>query len=154
MALLAASRRRIGLQALAVAGLAGVLYVTFGLIGLAIATGAALALLVAPPFYAFGIAQIGTVVLLPTGVDVLDLLAVQTALGALLAADLLARWPLDVGYLATIGLVAAAGLFSTLRFVDPIWAAAGLLLAGFAATAYGLHRYGLVRLRLVSEVVE
>lgn len=88
----------------------------------------------------------------PTGIDPGAFVVVELAFVVVLLAALVPnRASLRDGVVALGSAVALVGLAWIVTQSQPLWVAAGALLAGFGLAAYTLHRYELVRLGLVPD---
>lgn len=150
----ATDRRRLALDALAVAAMASALASALGLVGVGVAAVAGTTFALGSAVYAFGVGQVLVVVLTMTvagGLPTADVLLAQAGLGALLLGAVARNWPTRIAVVTAIAFVAAAAGFATVYTVEPPWHGAAVLALVYAALAYTLHRYERVRLGLVTE---
>ncbi|MFB6296223.1 MAG: hypothetical protein ABEH66_05190 [Halobacteriales archaeon] len=143
-------RRRIGIAAIALAGLG--FLVAGGLPGIAAAVALAGSWYALPAPYAVAIGHLLLAVLLPETPGVLALIPAELGLLGVLGAEALPRdefFPLAALLLAFVFLLSDAAILGFL--IGGLPAAALALVAAGVAIGYGLHRYELLRLGLLDE---
>jgi hypothetical protein len=138
-----------GLYVAAAVGLTAALWVGGGLAGVALALFVIGLWTVIPTAYAFAVGQLLYAVFVadpePAGV------VGAAAFGLLLVVDLIEQWPQRVAKRATIVFLIATGAFVAIWSVTESLERFALIAIGFTLASYGMYRYGLVRLGLVSE---
>jgi hypothetical protein len=128
---------------------AAALWTTIGVTGIGITVVVAIVWLLVSTPYAVAVGGLLTAVL-ATGGGLFDALAVGSLL-SLFAAELLIEWPARTAGVALVALVSSTAVLAAVWRAEPLWAAAVVLFCAFALLAYAIHRYELVRLRLLGE---
>lgn len=128
------------------------LAVAAGLVGGIVGT-VGLGIWLVSPVYAFAIAQLGLLLVVPDSISIGELVILESGLGTLLFAGMLDEFESrrSIG----VFLLGAVGLGGTAVAAGPsaiaLWQSVLAVLGVFAFLSYGLHRYELVELGLVEE---